>query len=168
MMFKRMAMRCHGSSIYVTLPIVLFTGCQSNVNLPKQPPDKVAEEEQVIRAYTAAPVNNKPTTQENTATKVIAREREQANDTSHTDLQEGIDTDGEVSETEIERILTMSMLHNTHPDSAYNSDDEGIAQEYATLNASTEEDKNDLDQLEEDVVRDTSAAILDMPGSTQE
>jgi hypothetical protein len=146
-------------------------GCQSNVNLPKQPPDKVAEEEQGIRAHTAATVNNKPTTQENTATKVIAREREQANDTSHTDLQEGVDTDAEVSETEIERILTMSMLHNTQTDSAYSSDDEGIEQECTALNVSTEEEQDILDQLKEDFVRDIrdiNAAIGEVPGSTQE
>ncbi len=166
-----MAIKYHRSRIYTSLPIVLLMGCQSNVNLPKQPPDKVAEEEQGIRAHTAATVNNKPTTQENTATKVIAREREQVDDTSHTDLQEDIDTSESVSETEIERTLTMSMLNNTHPDSAYNSDDEEIEQECTALNVSTEEEQDILDQLEKDVVRDIrdiNAAIGEVPGSTQE
>lgn len=196
MMFKQMAMRCHGSSIYITLSIALFTGCQSNVNLP---PDKVVEKEEVVRAHAAATVNNRPTAQENTNTKAITREREQADDevsmplqdnrsktqkntdtkavtrereqaddTSHTDLQEGIDTDVEVSGTEIEQEMITNMLYFRDAESVHSSDDEKTERDYAALNASTEEDKEVLDQLAKDVVHEGHAVMLGIPGSTQE
>ena len=177
-------MKYYSSRIYASLLIALLMGCQSNVNLPKQPPDKVAEEEQVIRAYTAATVNNKPTTQENTDTKEIVREREQADDTSPISLQDSttmpidatnslvqdgeVATDEEAFDTKIEQELNTSMLNATPLEQSYNSDDGDIAQEWAALTASTEEAKNDIDQLGQNVVHEIYAAILKIPGSMQE
>lgn len=196
-MSKQMAIRCHGSSIYIALSITLFTGCKGNVNLP---PDKVVGKEQVIRTSTAQTVHNQSDTQQDTATKVIAREREQvgdevpippqdnrsqtqkntdtkaikrareqADDVSHPDdLQEDIYTDAEASDTEIERTLTTSMLYSRDMESAHSSDDGNTEQDYAALNVSTEEDKDVLDQLEQDVVHDAHTLMLGIPGSTQE
>jgi hypothetical protein len=176
-----MAIKDYSSRIYASLPIALLMSCQSNGNLPKQPPDKVAEEAKIMRESTATTVNNKPITQENTDT--IEREREQADDISHISPQDStattrpinaarsfaqdgvVDTDEESFNKKFEQKMVTRMLNAMHTEQSYSSDDGEIAQEYAELNASTEEDKNDLDQLAQDIVHDTHAAILEIPGS---